>query len=58
MASSLMWVVDHLLKQGYSVRATIRSANKAAPTKQKYASEYGDKLEFAIVDTKVCINHM
>lgn len=50
-----MWVVDRLLKQGFAVRATVRSVDKGAHLTQRYASEYGDKLEVAVVEdiTKV-----
>lgn len=52
-----MWVVDTLLKQGYAVRATVRSADKGKHLKQRYASEYGKKLEVVVIEdiTKVRI---
>lgn len=42
------WIVDLLLKAGYRVRATVRSEDKAAPLRTKYAG-YGDKFEIALV---------
>ena len=50
-----LWVVETLFKQGYSVRATVRSADKGTHIKQRYAAEYGDKLEIVVVEdiTKV-----
>lgn len=45
-----MWVVDSLLRQGFTVRATVRSADKGTHLKQRYASEYGDKLEVVVVE--------
>ncbi|KAH9916175.1 uncharacterized protein B0H18DRAFT_1107716 [Fomitopsis serialis] len=44
-----MWLVRKLLERGFSVRGTVRSESKIAPLKQVFA-EYGDKLEFAIVE--------
>lgn len=41
-------IVDHLLKKGYSVRATIRSQAKEVHLKKVFG-EYGDKLEFVVV---------
>jgi len=41
-------IVDVLLKKGYSVRATIRSASKGTYLKKIFA-KYGDKLELVIV---------
>ena len=43
-----MWVVRHLLEQGYTVRGVIRSQDKGKRLKEYFAS-YGDKLELAIV---------
>jgi uncharacterized protein YbjT (DUF2867 family) len=51
-----IWVVRLLLEQGYSVRGTVRTANRG-----KYLTEYfgklgfGDKLEIVVVEdiTKV-----
>lgn len=50
-----VWVVDALLKQGYSVRITVRSAEKGTHLKKRYASDYADKLEIFVVEdiTKV-----
>lgn len=54
-----LWVVETLFKHGYSVRATVRSADKGTHLKQRYASEYGDKLEIVVVEdiTKVCVQN-
>ncbi|KAF9792201.1 D-lactaldehyde dehydrogenase [Thelephora terrestris] len=41
-------IVDNLLKNGYFVRATIRSESKEAHLKKLF-SKYGDKLEFVVV---------
>ncbi|PCH42494.1 NAD(P)-binding protein [Wolfiporia cocos MD-104 SS10] len=43
------WVVDALLRGGYSVRATVRSESKSTHLRKVFAS-FGDKLEFAIVN--------
>ncbi|KAH6918144.1 D-lactaldehyde dehydrogenase [Coprinopsis sp. MPI-PUGE-AT-0042] len=43
-----MWVVKRLLERGYSVRGTIRSADKAHYLKE-YFSEYADRLEIFVV---------
>ena len=43
------WVIRTLLEQGYSVRGTVRSMAKGDPIKKTF-EEYGDKLEFAVVD--------
>ena len=50
-----MWVVKHLLDQGYSVRGTVRSERKAKHVREVF-SKYGDKFEVVIVEdiTKVC----
>ena len=50
-----IWVVDTLLKDGYSVRGTVRSATKGEYLKKQFA-QYGDKFEYAIVEDieKVC----
>ena len=51
-----MWVVDHLLKQGYAVRATVRSADKGVHITKTFAT-YGGKLEILVVENiaAVCI---
>jgi nucleoside-diphosphate-sugar epimerase len=48
-------VVDQLLKAGYAVRGTVRSAQKTEHLKKTFAS-YGNKLEVVVVEdiTKVC----
>ena len=43
-----MWTVRTLLERVYSVRATVRSAQKGEYLK-KYFEKYGDKFELAIV---------
>ncbi|KAI0718808.1 NAD dependent epimerase/dehydratase [Cerioporus squamosus] len=43
------WVAKELLDQGFSVRGTLRSAEKASPIRKVFAS-YGDRLEFAVVE--------
>ncbi|KAF7376957.1 Ketoreductase azaE [Mycena sanguinolenta] len=42
------WVVRVLLEQGFSVRGTVRSADKCAPLREIFAS-YGDKFELVVV---------
>ena len=44
-----MWVVKHLLDQGYSVRGTVRSESKAKHVREVF-SKYGDKFEVVIVE--------
>ena len=48
--------MDYFLKEGYSVRAAVRSASKGAYLKEKYGTEYGEKLEIIAVGDmeKVC----
>ena len=48
------WIIRNLLEHGYSVRGTIRSANKGGHL-EEYFGSYGDKFEVAIVEdiTKV-----
>lgn len=50
-----MWIIDSLLKQGYAVRAVVRSADKGAHITQVFA-EYEARLEIATVEdmTAVC----
>lgn len=50
-----VWLVRTLLEKGYSVRGTIRTAEKGKHL-EKLFGEYGDQLELVIVDdiTKVC----
>ena len=43
-----VWVVKHLLDQGYSVRGTVRSESKAKHLRELF-SKYGDKLELVVV---------
>ena len=52
-----VWVVKHLLDQGYSVRGTVRSESKAKHLRELF-SKYGDKLELVVVPdiTKVRLN--
>lgn len=50
-----IWVVDTLLKQGYSVRATVRSADKGTHLTQTFAA-YGDKLEIVVVKDITKVN--
>jgi uncharacterized protein YbjT (DUF2867 family) len=49
-----VWVVKTLLEQGYSVRGTVRSAEKGEYLKTLFAS-FGDKHEVVVVEdiTKV-----
>jgi len=49
-----MWIILELLKQGYLVRGTVRSASKGQHPKKEFI-KYGDKFEVAIVEdiTKV-----
>ena len=42
-------IVDHLLKQGYLVRATVRSAAKGAPLSELFTA-YGDKLQIVVIE--------
>lgn len=44
-----MWVVDRLFKQGYAVRATVRSADKGVHLAKTFAA-YGEKLEIVVVE--------
>lgn len=50
-----IWVVDHLLKRGYHVRAAVRSVEKGAPLTEVFAV-YGNQLEIVVVEdiTVVC----
>ncbi|KAA1466799.1 D-lactaldehyde dehydrogenase [Dentipellis sp. KUC8613] len=43
-----VWVVRRLLEDGYSVRGTVRSADKATHLRELFRS-YGDKLELVVV---------
>ncbi|KAI0777496.1 NAD(P)-binding protein [Trametes elegans] len=43
-----VWVVKSLLEQGYSVRGTVRSEDKATHLRETFKS-FGDKLEIVIV---------
>jgi len=43
-----MWIMRALLQQGYSVRGTVRSENKAAPVLKHFA-DYSGKVELVIV---------
>ena len=43
------WVLKDLLDNGFSVRGTVRSENKATHLRE-YFKSFGDKLEFVIVD--------
>jgi nucleoside-diphosphate-sugar epimerase len=46
-----MWVVDTLLKSGYSVRGTVRSQSRTKDLEKTFSSFVDEgKLEFAIVD--------
>lgn len=51
-----LWVVDSLLKRGFSIRATVRSIKKSQHLLDLFKS-YEDQLEFVIVEdiTKVSI---
>lgn len=53
------WIIDRLLRQGYSVRAAVRSEDKGVHIKQTFSS-YGDKLEVVAVGeiTEVCACHL
>ena len=44
------WVVQDLLEHGFSVRATVRSLEKANDIKPIFAPIYGNRLEFAVID--------
>ncbi|KAI6014010.1 hypothetical protein BKA83DRAFT_4352899 [Pisolithus microcarpus] len=44
-----MWVIRDLLEHGYSVRGTVRSAQKGEYI-SKYFAEYGSKLELVVVE--------
>ena len=44
------WIVKDLLEHGFSVRATVRSLEKANDIKPIFAPTYGDRLEFAVID--------
>ncbi|KAI6024177.1 hypothetical protein PISMIDRAFT_111991 [Pisolithus microcarpus 441] len=44
-----MWVMRDLLEHGYSVRGTVRSAQKGEYI-SKYFAEYGSKLELVVVE--------
>lgn len=43
-----VWLVDTLLRKGYSVRGVVRSADKGEHLTKLFAS-YGSKFELAIV---------
>lgn len=49
-----VWVVQTLLEKGYSVRGTVRSADKGKHLQELFG-KYGDKFEFVVVEdiTKV-----
>jgi len=49
------WIVDGLLKQGYTVRASIRSADKGKYLQEAFKS-FGDKLQIIVTGdmSKVC----
>lgn len=49
-----VWVVQTLLEKGYSVRGTVRSADKGKHLQELFA-KYGDKFEFVVIEdiTKV-----
>jgi nucleoside-diphosphate-sugar epimerase len=51
------WIVGDLLKNGYSVRAAVRSEDKGQHLLKAYA-EYGSKLQLSIVQDMsiVCPN--
>ena len=42
-------IINLLLRQGYLVRATVRSTAKGAPLVELFAA-YGDKLQIAVVE--------
>ena len=44
-----MWIILELLKQGYSVRATVRCVSKGKHPKKEFV-KYGDKFEVVIVE--------
>ncbi|EIW85968.1 D-lactaldehyde dehydrogenase [Coniophora puteana RWD-64-598 SS2] len=44
-----VWVVRTLLERGYTVRGTVRSADKGEHLKKLFSS-YGDKLELVVVE--------
>ncbi|KAF5389350.1 hypothetical protein D9757_004363 [Collybiopsis confluens] len=44
-----LWVVEYLLKKGYSVRGTVRSSNKSQHLREHFKS-YKDKLEVVEVE--------
>ncbi|TBU34316.1 NAD(P)-binding protein [Dichomitus squalens] len=44
------WIIKDLLEHGFSVRATVRSLEKADALKPVLAETYGDHLEFVAID--------
>ncbi|KAI6107411.1 hypothetical protein EV401DRAFT_2003435, partial [Pisolithus croceorrhizus] len=44
-----MWTIRDLLEHGYSVRGTVRSAQKGRYIR-KYFADYGEKLELVVVE--------
>ncbi|PIL23246.1 hypothetical protein GSI_14556 [Ganoderma sinense ZZ0214-1] len=44
------WIVKDLLEHGFTVRATVRSLDKADKLKGVLASAHGDRLQFVVVD--------
>ncbi|KAI6107410.1 hypothetical protein EV401DRAFT_2003366, partial [Pisolithus croceorrhizus] len=44
-----MWTIRDLLEHGYSVRGTVRSAQKGEYIR-KYFADYGEKLELVVVE--------
>lgn len=44
-----MWIILELLKQGYLIRGTVRSASKGQHLKKEFI-KYGDKFEVVIVE--------
>ncbi len=50
-----MWVVRTLLERGYSVRGTVRRAEKGKHLYETFKS-YGDKLEVVVVEDITKVN--
>jgi nucleoside-diphosphate-sugar epimerase len=45
-----VWVVRTLLEQGYSVRGTVRSADKGQYLDEMFGKTYAGKLEIVVVE--------
>ncbi len=49
------WVTQLLLKHGFTVRGTVRSAEKAIPIRNVLAA-YGDRLEITVVEDMTLVS--